>query len=69
MKVGVGLPLIGVEDHRWSAAAVVVELIMIEFGEHFVLEVVQQIRGEQAVQPARRRRNRPAGGSTPGDAP
>ena len=47
MQVGVGLPLIGVEDHRWSAAAVVVQLIMVEFGEHFVLEVVQQIRGEQ----------------------
>src|SRR5215203_7337446 len=47
MQVRVGLPLIGVEDHRRSAAAIVVQLIMIEFGEHFMLEVLQQVCGEQ----------------------
>ena len=36
-----------VEDHRGAAAAVVMQLIMVEFGEHLMFEVLQQIRGEQ----------------------
>ena len=47
MQVRVGLPLISVEDHRRSATAVVVQLIMVEFGEHLMLEVLQQVRGKQ----------------------
>ena len=49
MQVRVRLPLIGVEDHRWSATAVVVQLIMIEFGEHLMLEVLQQVCGKQSA--------------------
>ena len=47
MQVRIGLPPIGIEDHRGSAAAIVVQLIMVEFCEHLMLEVLQQIRGEQ----------------------
>jgi hypothetical protein len=47
MEVRIRLPLVGVEDHRRSPAAVVVELIMIEFGEYLVLKILQQICREQ----------------------
>ena len=48
MEIRIRLPLIGVEDHRRSPAAVVVKLIMVEFGEYLVLKILQQICGEQS---------------------
>src|SRR5215212_9804683 len=47
MQVRVGLPLIGVEDHRRSAATRVWQLIMIECSEPLMLEGLQQVCGEQ----------------------
>ena len=40
MQVSVGLPLIGVEDHRGPATAVVMQLIVVEHGEHLVLVLI-----------------------------
>ena len=47
MQVGVGLPLVGVEDHRRPPAAVVVQLVVVEGRQHLVVQLLQQVRREQ----------------------
>jgi hypothetical protein len=44
VEVGVGLPLVGVENHRRPPAPVVVQLIMVELREHLVVQLLQQVR-------------------------
>ena len=47
LDVGVGLPLVGVEDHGRTPTAIVVQLIVVELGQHLVVELGQQMGGEQ----------------------